>query len=105
QAEDGIRDFHVTGVQTCALPILGHEVPMAGNHHEEVDVRRAPRVGHRLDGAKPVAAVLARDVEAEPLEGGVDVARGALATVAVEIGRASCRAGGWSARAAVAVAR
>src|SRR5690606_15681046 len=23
QAEDGIRDFHVTGVQTCALPILG----------------------------------------------------------------------------------
>src|SRR5690606_39840230 len=24
QAEDGIRDFHVTGVQTCALPIY-HE--------------------------------------------------------------------------------
>src|SRR5690606_40610405 len=23
QAEDGIRDFHVTGVQTCALPICG----------------------------------------------------------------------------------
>src|SRR5690606_40467723 len=22
QAEDGIRDFHVTGVHTCALPIL-----------------------------------------------------------------------------------
>src|SRR6266700_7417791 len=22
KAEDGIRDFHVTGVQTCALPIL-----------------------------------------------------------------------------------
>src|SRR5690606_18464620 len=22
QAEDGIRDYHVTGVQTCALPIL-----------------------------------------------------------------------------------
>src|SRR5690606_39560170 len=36
QAEDGIRDFHVTGVQTCALPILvqtttnplGHKVEM-----------------------------------------------------------------------------
>src|SRR5690606_19405326 len=29
QAEDGIRDFHVTGVQTCALPILtpAHIVP------------------------------------------------------------------------------
>src|SRR5437870_9592970 len=26
QAEDGIRDGHVTGVQTCALPIL---VPLA----------------------------------------------------------------------------
>src|SRR5690606_40897177 len=23
-AEDGIRDFHVTGVQTCALPISGY---------------------------------------------------------------------------------
>src|SRR5207302_4338888 len=31
QAEDGIRDFHVTGVQTCALPIspasIGYEPP------------------------------------------------------------------------------
>src|SRR5690606_39590507 len=25
QAEDGIRDFHVTGVQTCALPIFGRD--------------------------------------------------------------------------------
>src|SRR5690606_41115174 len=25
QAEDGIRDFHVTGVQTCALPIFSPE--------------------------------------------------------------------------------
>src|SRR5690606_40661367 len=28
QAEDGIRDFHVTGVQTCALPILSSASPM-----------------------------------------------------------------------------
>src|SRR5690606_3546163 len=29
QAEDGIRDFHVTGVQTCALPIcLRHQRPV-----------------------------------------------------------------------------
>src|SRR5690606_40859590 len=27
QAEDGIRDFHVTGVQTCALPISGWRWP------------------------------------------------------------------------------
>src|SRR5690606_41057171 len=26
QAEDGIRDFHVTGVQTCALPIYDFHV-------------------------------------------------------------------------------
>src|SRR5690606_40068108 len=26
QAEDGIRDFHVTGVQTCALPIFDRGV-------------------------------------------------------------------------------
>src|SRR5690606_40929388 len=26
QAEDGIRDFHVTGVQTCALPISSSRV-------------------------------------------------------------------------------
>src|SRR5690606_40833881 len=39
QAEDGIRDFHVTGVQTCALPIClsrlhdlarKHRVPLEG---------------------------------------------------------------------------
>src|SRR5690606_39421443 len=32
QAEDGIRDFHVTGVQTCALPIYNtfkeNEIPL-----------------------------------------------------------------------------
>src|SRR6266566_6044964 len=27
QAEDGIRDYKVTGVQTCALPISLHGVP------------------------------------------------------------------------------
>src|SRR2546430_3150545 len=32
QAEDGIRDLTVTGVQTCALPIC------VGEHHPAVDV-------------------------------------------------------------------
>src|SRR5690606_39315446 len=31
QAEDGIRDFHVTGVQTCALPIYLSEEPLEEN--------------------------------------------------------------------------
>src|SRR5690606_39899585 len=30
QAEDGIRDFHVTGVQTCALPISEGSALFAG---------------------------------------------------------------------------
>src|SRR5690606_40838512 len=35
QAEDGIRDFHVTGVQTCALPI---SLNMVYNRvHDQVD--------------------------------------------------------------------
>src|SRR5690606_41043408 len=32
QAEDGIRDFHVTGVQTCALPIYFQK-----NHGIQID--------------------------------------------------------------------
>src|SRR5256885_12396319 len=31
QAEDGIRDYKVTGVQTCALPILASYFPLAGD--------------------------------------------------------------------------
>src|SRR5256885_12005310 len=30
QAEDGIRDYKVTGVQTCALPISTHVTPRRG---------------------------------------------------------------------------
>src|SRR5690606_40619350 len=32
QAEDGIRDFHVTGVQTCALPIFRALIRRAAGH-------------------------------------------------------------------------
>src|SRR3989454_8499496 len=31
QAEDGIRDYKVTGVQTCALPIWGYHLPRSRN--------------------------------------------------------------------------
>src|SRR5271165_7301298 len=31
QAEDGIRDFHGTGVQTCALPISEADRPAEGD--------------------------------------------------------------------------
>src|SRR5690606_17396193 len=47
QAEDGIRDFHVTGVQTCALPISSRvrgagPCRAAGARYRR---RRAPRRG------------------------------------------------------------
>src|SRR3712207_8672326 len=47
QAEDGIRDIGVTGVQTCALPIYApRPVPVAGIHDEAV-------VGAGGDGTEP----------------------------------------------------
>src|SRR3954468_11821555 len=36
QAEDGIRDLYVTGVQTCALPISGENPPRLGNQHPNI---------------------------------------------------------------------
>src|SRR5439155_6495673 len=59
QAEDGIRDGHVTGVQTCALPISAAARPNPGRP-----------VLHRLNRAEYANAVrdlLALDVDASTL--------------------------------------
>src|SRR3712207_7156044 len=49
QAEDGIRDIGVTGVQTCALPILhalGAALYRAGRYEEAVErLRESDEVG------------------------------------------------------------
>src|SRR5207249_7590962 len=37
--EDGIRDRNVTGVQTCALPILGDRFPKVATVHDVMPVR------------------------------------------------------------------
>src|SRR5690606_40760025 len=42
QAEDGIREFHVTGVQTCALPISERGLPW-----RRCSARRASRVASK----------------------------------------------------------
>src|SRR2546425_8540824 len=55
QAEDGIRDKLVTGVQTCALPI-SHE---AAEHAADED---RPAVGHREEWLEAAEAV-ERDVQ------------------------------------------
>src|SRR5690606_40625191 len=38
QAEDGIRDFHVTGVQTCALPIYEIANAKSKLHKKNMDM-------------------------------------------------------------------
>src|SRR5690606_39784951 len=67
QAEDGIRDFHVTGVQTCALPISYRMLPVAPL--PEVDL--------------PIISVTANLPGASP--------ETMASSVATQIGRASCR--------------
>src|SRR5690606_12378310 len=64
--EDGIRDFHVTGVQTCALPIFGGGD--AGDVTEAtVDVvgvlQDLPGLVHRVDDLR----VVERDLVGVPL--------------------------------------
>src|SRR5205823_11367167 len=97
QAEDGIRDKLVTGVQTCALPISGRDTAEGSGARP---VRR-PKTGEarRRDGVSCEAARARAD------RGVLRVRRRerpALANEA-EIGRASCRervatAGGGVAR-------
>src|SRR5690606_39939052 len=98
QAEDGIRDFHVTGVQTCALPIF------AGPPEDDIDWADVSPAG----SAKFLARAwrLARDVTSEP---GADPASGDAALRSVthrtlaetrseerRVGK-ECRARGWPA--------
>src|SRR5216684_6959000 len=99
QAEDGIRDVAVTGVQTCALPISGHDArdstsaPMPVPDFEAAltgDIRGL-RVGipreYRVEGMPgEIEAVWGQGVEwlhaagAEPVEISLPMTKYALAT-------------------------
>src|SRR3712207_2969129 len=50
QAEDGIRDIGVTGVQTCALPIL--VLNLGFSHPVEIEAREG--IEFQLDGTTKV---------------------------------------------------
>src|SRR5690625_7781048 len=76
QAEDGIRDGHVTGVQTCALPIS-----------RTTPLRLIPARGERTRVMSTVAAVPG----AHPRTRGTDLIRISAGANIKEIGRASCR--------------
>src|SRR5688500_20328387 len=80
QAEDGIRDYKVTGVQTCALPILGRGVPST----------RKVRVSRPRE-----SALISRVAVARPVSRSTTRPPGRTTTAEVEIGRASCRERGW----------
>src|SRR5439155_11712454 len=47
QAEDGIRDGHVTGVQTCALPICRLRRPPAAEDGDDMAVAAKTRTRER----------------------------------------------------------
>src|SRR3712207_6646355 len=62
QAEDGIRDIGVTGVQTCALPICGHPDPRAHLRPPDLPRRRRSPRQRPLPGRSPPQS-LRRDLK------------------------------------------
>src|SRR2546430_5500922 len=78
QAEDGIRDLTVTGVQTCALPIYRHRKTVI--ELAVVAARRDLRGSPAQHSAAAAAVVLVR-ADAGP----------SRRARRLEIGRASCR--------------
>src|SRR2546429_2826950 len=80
QAEDGIRDVAVTGVQTCALPICVAE-PYRARESATRRARRGPR--QRRRELRRCPRVLPEAARADRPEGPVPLGR--------QIGRASCR--------------
>src|SRR5204862_1330024 len=65
QAEDGIRDLYVTGVQTCALPILAPELRLAFIDPEQRAAHRraivrSPQIGAAAELAVPAMGVFVR---------------------------------------------
>src|SRR5256885_9062380 len=66
QAEDGIRDYKVTGVQTCALPIsTGAPAPEGDRDHRAMKMRSARKLApgsfrwraHLLQGLLAMSAL------------------------------------------------
>src|SRR5690606_40259682 len=95
-----IRDFHVTGVQTCALPIsfpengrvvVGGCLLVSGEPLARTAIRRDP-VAPVHDSS--LVTLLARQSRRPVHYVGVDVLDEGVDALA-EIGRASCRGRGW----------
>src|SRR5207248_5739592 len=94
QAEDGIRDRTVTGVQTCALPILRQELAGCCATDAHTYLGQWPADFPVILGHENVGIV-----EAIGSGGAVDFLGRALRVgdrIIAQIGRASCRERGWS---------
>src|SRR5207302_8121835 len=57
QAEDGIRDFHVTGVQTCALPIFQGSGPATSHPSRRLPGRRPTPPANRPEPWMPAVTL------------------------------------------------
>src|SRR5207244_10332805 len=79
QAEDGIRDDLVTGVQTCALPISSALRP------------RAPAPDRRMAAAPLDAHLVHARPQRHALSGGARLRARPAGAGRSQIGRASCR--------------
>src|SRR5262249_56556814 len=72
QAEDGIRDWSVTGVQTCALPISGRRgADRLGGRRDRRLPGGARRGGGRLPRTEPVGTFVAAPPRDRPDPGGL----------------------------------
>src|SRR5690606_39949278 len=94
---DGIRDFHVTGVQTCALPIWpvrpagpfppGNRAP---HQPSDADMSDTPKIIYTLTDEAPWLATQSL----LPIVQAFAVAAGIAVETRDKIGRAAGRAGG-----------
>src|SRR5260221_10603213 len=79
QAEDGIRDHCVTGVQTCALPILTH-ASFQKDRLLQIGARNAQNFQLLIECARSKKPILLKRGMSQRIEEWL-----------LEIGRASCR--------------
>src|SRR5438046_10739377 len=96
QAEDGIRDWSVTGVQTCALPILKAAKPRARTTepmgtYDGTGVALARTSDTSQPTAMPIMPPTSVSVAASTRN-----CHRISRRVAPKIGRASCRERAWS---------